>query len=253
MQSYFNVNLEFDRTRVDSIIQSTIAANGKGYVCSVEGNNIAVANRNPAFLKVLNNALVNICDGSMVATLLSGIHRKTLKPYVGADLFIRYVRMCRYKQFFLGNTRLILNGLKNNLSKIDPAIADMPFEELPFKKVEDFDYIGIAEMINKENPDIIWVSLGAPKQEQFMSLLLPYLNRGVMFGFGAIFNFNAGVGHVKRAPSLMLKLRTEWLYRAFEEPKKNIPRYWNLIKQMPKLIANEYRGQKNSNRVKSML
>ena len=86
----------------------------------------------------------------------------------------------------------------------------MRFETLPFRKVDEFDYQGIAQMINEDGPDIIWVSLGAPKQEMFMNRLQPYLHRGVMFGFGAIFNFNAGVGNVKRAPDWMLKLKLEW-------------------------------------------
>ena len=73
----------------------------------------------------------------------------------------------------------------------------------------------------------------------FMSRLQPYLNRGIMFGFGAIFNFNAGVGNVKRAPQWMLKLRLEWLYRAFNEPKKNVPRYVNFLKILPHLIREE--------------
>lgn len=246
MKKYFGVHLEFDKAKVDSIIQTTIAEGGKGYVCSVESNNMATGNRSAAFMNVLNNALVNICDGSMLAMILGTVHGKKLKPYVGADLFTNYVHMCRYKQFFLGNTREVLDGLRANLSKVDPAIASMPFEELPFGKVEDFDYKGIAEMINKEQPDIIWVSLGAPKQEEFMYRLLPYLDRGVMFGFGAIFNFNAGAGPVKRAPKLMLKLKSEWLYRAFEQPKKNIPRYWNFVKQLPKLVLIEHKQLKNN-------
>ena len=244
-QRYFNIKLEFDATEVDSIIQSTIANKGKGYVCSVESNNLTVANRNPEFLKVVNAALVNVCDGSVLAKILGTIHHQPFSSYVGADLFIKYVKMCRYKQFFLGNTRLVLDGLKENLSKIDPAILLMPFEELPFRKVEDFDYKGIAEMINKEKPDIIWVSLGAPKQEFFMSRLLPYLNQGVMFGFGAIFNFNAGAGNVKRAPNWMLKLKMEWFYRAIEEPKKNVPRYWSFLKLLPKLIIWEIKNKQN--------
>ena len=121
----------------------------------------------------------------------------------------------------------------------------MSFSELPFRKVEDFDYKSIAENINNDNPDIIWVSLGAPKQEFFMANLLPYLNRGVMFGVGAVFNFNAGTGHVKRAPLWMRRLKLEWLYRAFEEPQKNIPRYWNFIKILPSLIISEKKKVKN--------
>lgn len=245
MQTYFGVQLEFDKANVNSIIETTIANGGKGYVCSVESNNIATANRNPTFINVLNNSLVNICDGSMVAMILSFIHGKPLKPYVGADLFIEYVHMCRYKQYFLGNTREVLDGLRANLAQFDPAIASMPFEELPFRDVENFDYPGIAKMINKQQPDIIWVSLGAPKQEEFMYRLLPYLDRGVMFGFGAIFNFYADVGPVRRAPRFMRKLKSEWLYRAFEQPKKNIPRYWNFLRQLPRLVMIERRQIRN--------
>lgn len=240
MEKYFNVYIEFDKQKVDTIIQNAIKQNKKGYVCSVESNNLTIANTNQRFLSVVNEALVNICDGSNLAWLLSRIHKAPLKSYIGADLFENYVKSCCYNQYFLGNTREVLDGLKDNLSKIDPKIRNMKFKELPFKKVEDFDYEGIADEINKISPDIIWVSLGAPKQEEFMNLLQPYLNRGVMFGFGAIFNFNAGeVSHVKRAPEWMRKFRLEWFYRAFEEPKKNIPRYYRFIKILPKLISEE--------------
>ena len=246
-QTYFNVRLEFDKEKLDKTIFDTIANGGKGYVCSVESNNLTVANTRPEFLEVLNGALVNNCDGSILAKILSHIHKQPIDSYIGADIFIKYVKMCRFRQYFLGNTPEVLEGLKANLSKIDSKIADMQFETLPFRSVDEFDYQGIADKINADNPDIIWVSLGAPKQEMFMSRLEPYLNRGVMFGFGAIFNFNAGVGHVKRAPQWMLKLRLEWLYRAFNEPKKNVPRYWNFIKILPRLIREERRKVKQHN------
>jgi len=244
MDMFFNIKLEFDKNEVNRIIQTAIETNGKGYVCSVESNNLTIANTNPTFGKVVNGALVNICDGSNLAWLLSKIHQKNYKSYIGADLFIDYVKMCRFKQYFLGNTREVLDSLKANLSKTDPKIEQMKFEELPFRKVDEFDYEGIARAINSDNPDIIWVSLGAPKQEEFMSKLQPHLNRGVMFGFGAIFNFNASVGSVQRAPKWMLKLRLEWLYRAFNEPGKNIPRYWGFIKILPKLIRSEIKKKK---------
>lgn len=240
-KKYFNVNIEFDKDKLDNVIFNAIENGIVGYSCSVESNNLTVANKNPEFLKVLNGALVNNCDGSVLAKILGMIHHEPLDSYIGADIFIKYVRMCKFKQFFLGNTPEVLTGLKENLSKIDPRIRDMRFETLPFRKVDEFDYQGIADMINAENPDIIWVSLGAPKQEMFMSRLQPYLKRGVMFGYGAIFNFNAGVGEVKRAPQWMLNLRLEWLHRALEQPKKNIPRYWNFVKILPRLIREERR------------
>ncbi len=39
----------------------------------------------------------------------------------------------------------------------------------------------------------------------------------------------------------MLRMRLEWLYRAFEQPKKNIPRYWGFIRILPRLIREERR------------
>ena len=82
-----------------------------------------------------------------------------------------------------------------------------------------------------------------------MARLQPYLKRGVMFGYGAIFNFNAGVGEVKRAPRWMRKHRLEWLYRAFEQPKKNIPRYWGFISILPRLIREERQKKKKKNKI----
>jgi N-acetylglucosaminyldiphosphoundecaprenol N-acetyl-beta-D-mannosaminyltransferase len=245
-RKYFNVVLEFDKNEADRIIQSAIENREKGYVCSIESNNLTIANRNQEFLNVVNGALVNICDGSVIAKILGQIHHRAFSSYIGADLFLKYVGMCRYKQFFLGNTRPVLDGLRENLSRTDPKIAGMRFEELPFRKVDEFDYPAIAAMINADKPDIIWVSLGAPKQEMFMARLLPYLDGGVMFGFGAIFNFNSTAGQVRRAPRWMLKLKLEWLHRALEEPRKNVPRYWRFIKLLTRLIVSERRSLRES-------
>ena len=238
-KKYFNVRIEFNKDKLDQTIFDAIEKGEPGYSCSVESNNLTVANQNPEFLEVLNGALVNNCDGSVLAKILSWIHHEPIDRYIGADIFIKYIKMKKFRQFFLGNTPEVLEGLRQNMSKIDPKIADMRFETLPFRKVDEFDYQSIADVINEDNPDIIWVSLGAPKQEMFMARLKPYLKRGVMFGYGAIFNFNAGVGEVKRAPQWMLNLRLEWLHRALEQPKKNIPRYWGFIKILPKLIRDE--------------
>ncbi|MCA1745266.1 MAG: WecB/TagA/CpsF family glycosyltransferase [Bacteroidales bacterium] len=239
MGLFFNVRLEFDKEKVDRTIQNAIEENIAGYVCSVESNNLTHANTHPDFLKVVNGALVNICDGSVIAAMLSKIHHRKLDAYIGADLFIKYIKKRHFKQYFLGNTSDVLNGLRENLSKIDPGIKNMPFVELPFRTVDEFDYKQIADAINKTGPDIIWVSLGAPKQEIFMSKLQPYLHRGVMFGFGAIFNFFSGVGPVRRAPAVLRRMKLEWFYRALEEPKKNVPRYWRFIKILPGLIYEE--------------
>lgn len=243
---YFNVEIEFDREKVESTVLDAIEKGTPGYVCAIESNNLTVANKNPKFMEVVNSALVNQCDGSVLAKILGHIHHRPFDSYIGGDLFDKLVRMKRFRQFYLGSTPEVLAGLKKNMTATDPQIDDMQFVSLPFLKVEDFDYAGIAKMINDDNPDIIWVSLGAPKQELFMARLLPYLKRGVMFGYGAVFNFRSGVGPVRRAPKWMRQIRLEWFYRACEEPKKNVPRYWGFIKILPRLIIEERRKVKRA-------
>lgn len=239
MAKYFNVYLEFDKNKVDGIIEDCIQSKDKGYVCVIESNNLTVANTDERFFYVVNNSMVNVCDGSVIAMFLGKIHNEKLSPYLGNDLFEKYISEKKYKHYFLGNTVEVLNGLKKKLSEIDNSISSMSFESLPFMAVDDFDYPSIAQKVNASDPDFIWVSLGAPKQELFMNKLLPYLNRGVMVGVGAVFNFHSGVGAVKRAPLWMRRIKLEWLYRAFEEPQKNIPRYWGFIKVMPSLLCRE--------------
>jgi N-acetylglucosaminyldiphosphoundecaprenol N-acetyl-beta-D-mannosaminyltransferase len=240
-QKYFNVKLEFDKEKVDSIIEETIINGEKGYVCSVEGNVFANTYSNPKYLNIINNSLVNICDGSSIAFLASIFYKEKFSRYIGADLFLAYIKQKKYRYFFLGNTPECLCGLRKNFIKLNPAISQMSFETLPFEKVENFNYQAIANMINQDNPDIIWVSLGAPKQEEFMYRILPYLNRGVMFGFGAIFDYYSGANKIKRAPKIFLNLKIEWVYRLIKEPRKQGKRISNIIKVFPKIIMKEKR------------
>jgi N-acetylglucosaminyldiphosphoundecaprenol N-acetyl-beta-D-mannosaminyltransferase len=245
VKKYFNINFEFDQKVVDSIIMDHIANKKTGYVCSLDGNNLAVAQTNAEHLDIVNDSIVNNCDSSWIPVIINAIYHTDYSNYCGTDLFIYYIKMKKYRQFFLGSTQEVLSRLKENLSKIDPNIQNMVFETLPFRSVEDFDYKGIAKMINQDEPDIIWVSLGAPKQEKFMKLLLPYLNKGVMFGFGAIFNVYAKMPGLKRAPKLMVKLKLEWFYRLIQEPKKQFKRISLLFKLLPYLIKSEFKNRQD--------
>lgn len=80
--------------------------------------------------------------------------------------------------------------------------------------------------INAAKPDIVWVGLGAPKQELWM-----YEHRGkiqsLMIGVGAGLDSHAGT--VRRAPLWMQKHGLEWLYRLFSDPKRLAKRYFSTM------------------------
>ena len=79
------------------------------------------------------------------------------------------------------------------------------------------------ERINSTDPDIVWIGLGAPKQEKWMNLHQGRVN-AVMIGVGAGFDFHAGM--IKRAPVWIQRMGLEWLYRLTQDPKRLFNRYF---------------------------
>jgi N-acetylglucosaminyldiphosphoundecaprenol N-acetyl-beta-D-mannosaminyltransferase len=246
METYFNIALEFDKQKVDESIVSAIRNSNAGYVCVVNANIIATAERDPFYKQVINGALVNICDGSIVALVLSIINLREYKPYVGADLFINYIKYHQdYRYLFLGSNIETLDGVREYLIKFNPDIKESIFLPLPFRdNPKDFNYQQISLVINENKPDIILVSLGAPKQEQFMFYLKPHLKKGIMFGLGAAFSFYSGNPKLKRAPLCFRLLKLEWFYRICQEPRRLIKRFKQELFTMTKLSYNQLMNKK---------
>lgn len=248
MPKHFGIKFEFNRELFDKIVESYIINKKSGYICIIDGNNFSTAQRYAKHMNILNSSITNDCDSTLIAKILNWIHGTNYKHLNGPDLFLQYIKKQNLKHFFLGASREVLYGLKKELIKYNQTISNMPFEELPFCEVGAFDYKEIASKINKEAPDIIWVSLGAPKQEEFMYRLNPFLKQGVMFGVGAAFNFYSGLNNApKRAPVWIRKIGLEWLYRIFAEPKKQIKRNFNFLIELPTAIRKEIR-EKNKHR-----
>ena len=77
-------------------------------------------------------------------------------------------------------------------------------ESLPFAKVEDFDYNGIAERIKASGANIVWTAMRAPKQDEFDQRLFKKLPNVVSIGVGRAFRIS--IGEVKNAPSWAVKM-----------------------------------------------
>ena len=84
--------------------------------------------------------------------------------------------------------------------------------------------------IQQAQPDIVWVSLGSPRQEQWMAKHINQLNT-VMIGVGAAFDFISG--HKPQAPRWVQRIGMEWFYRLLSEPK----RLWRRYIQYPRFIG----------------
>lgn len=246
MTSYFNINYEFDKASVWNRIDQQLLTDGARYICVADGNILQMVHKDLEYRKVVNASLFSICDSSWVPLYLKRLYGFKPQQYCGSQIFEDLTGMKRYRQFFIGTSERVLAGLKSEISKIDPSISGMSFYAPPFCKVEEFDYPAIAGMINRDNPDIVWVALGAPKQENFMYRLQPLLKRGVMIGVGAVFNFYCGLEDApQRAPRWIVNLHLEFVYRVFSEPRKQLKRCKDILLTLPKIYKEEERRMVN--------
>lgn len=238
METYFRIRFEFDKNDIFRIIDKTIEGDRADYVCVADGNVLATTHVDEAYLRLVNGGLFSICDGSWTAVFIRLIHGVRRESYTGSQIFADLLARRKYRMLFMGGSTDALAGLRDSLLKRYPEASSWEFMELPFLDVKDFDYPRIADHVNRICPDIVWIGLGAPKQEMFMNRLRPHLRHGVMVGVGAVFNFYSE--RVKRAPLWMRRMHLEFLHRLCSEPGKQFPKFRKYVSVLPSLLRQEY-------------
>jgi N-acetylglucosaminyldiphosphoundecaprenol N-acetyl-beta-D-mannosaminyltransferase len=124
--------------------------------------------------------------------------------------------------YLYGSTTATLRALRAFLTEQFPRLHIAGAESPPFRSLTAEEDAAAVARINASGAGSVWVSLGCPKQEQWMAA-----HRGrvqaVMVGVGAAFDFHAGA--VRRAPHWMRASGLEWLHRLASEPRRLWKRY----------------------------
>lgn len=81
---------------------------------------------------------------------------------------------------------------------------------------------------------IVFVALGAPKQELFAERCAREIDGASFICIGAGLDFLAGTQ--KRAPKLFQKVGAEWLWRMVREPRRLAPRYFECVRVLPSVL-----------------
>ena len=148
---------------------------------------------------------------------------KEAERVTGPDLMLAlFARDNGLKHYFYGSSEETLALLKEKLAEKYPHLQIAGMVSPPFRELSEAEDKEMVDQINASGADIIWVGLGAPKQEKWMYAHKDHVN-GVMIGVGAGFDYHAG--NIKRAPGWMQKLSLEWLYRLLQDPKRLFKRY----------------------------
>ena len=174
------------------------------YICVSDPRTVDLATKDPKYREVMANSFMNTPDGqpTMWAAGLWGL--KNVERTMGPILFQNMIENpgSGLKHFLLGDTEETLKSIIEKASEKGANIVGT--YSPPFCKLEEYDYQGIAKMINESGADVVWTAMRAPKQDYFDVNLLPYLDKKICVGVGAAFRFY--LGEYKMAPPLIKKL-----------------------------------------------
>jgi N-acetylglucosaminyldiphosphoundecaprenol N-acetyl-beta-D-mannosaminyltransferase len=127
-------------------------------------------------------------------------------------------RALGHRHFFYGGGEGIAERLGDVLTRQFPGLNVVGTYCPPFRDLTPEEDNEIVSKINATKPDIVWVGLGAPKQEKWMASHLGRIHAPAMIGVGAAFDFHTG--NVPWAPRWMRRSGLEWAYRLFAEPRR---------------------------------
>lgn len=206
-------------------IESWLPSDKSHYVCVSNVHMCMEAWDDEGFEKILCHADLVVPDGRPIFWGQKLLGDKDAQQVRGMDLthsLCEYANKHKISVGFYGGEQSTLDQLHIELCKRYP---DMPIPVLispPFRALSEEEKQADIHTINTSGIKFLFVGLGCPKQERWMSEHQPHLSC-TLLGVGAAFDFIAG--NKKHAPKIFQVFGLEWLFRMLCEPKRLWKRY----------------------------
>lgn len=189
-----------------------------GTVFTPNSEIIMEAYQDPAFCKVLNAADLVIADGIGVVYASRILKAPLPERVAGYDLSCRLLEKAAqdgYRVYFFGGKPGVAEQAAQKLTEKYPSLVICGMQDGYFD--EEKEKLILAD-INEKKPDILFVCLGAPKQEKWIDAHKESLSAGLVLGVGG--SLDVWAGTVNRAPLFYQKAGLEWLYRLLKQPSR---------------------------------
>lgn len=230
----------YTKSQVFSIVESFIRSKKPHLIWTANVDHLIKLTRDGQFRDIYEAADLVMADG-MPLVWVSRLFGSSLPERVTGigflEEFAPIAEKRGYIYFFLGGNEATLDKAKDVLQENNPNLRIFTYapsySELWSKKEND----AIVSAIKKADPDILFVGVGAPKQEKWIYRNLKKLNVPVAMGVGGAFEMVAGVK--KRAPYWMQHIGLEWLFRLIQDPRRLWKRYAQNLVLFPYLILRE--------------
>jgi N-acetylglucosaminyldiphosphoundecaprenol N-acetyl-beta-D-mannosaminyltransferase len=203
---------------VELIEKSIRKGNSRNYILAVNAEKINSLQYDPILRDVFDNAALLLPDGIGTVLAVNFLYGLRIQRVPSADLMQHICRQAAKKGY-----RVFIYGAKEEVNKRAVEKLSHTYPEINIVG-RSHGYISEEKMndlvskINDSQADILFVSLGSPKQERWIQKYLPSLDVKICQGIGGTLDVISG--NTKRAPSRLQKLGLEFVYRLIHEPKR---------------------------------
>ncbi len=200
------------------------------------------AYKNPEFAKLLNRAELLTADGIGVVYASKFLKKPIRERAAGYDIarqVLNKINGTGHKLFLFGGKPGVAQEAKKNLLKEYPELNIVGMRDGYFRPEDEEE---IVEQINNSGADMVFVCLGAPKQEEWIGRHREKLEVRVAMGIGG--SLDVFAGRVTRAPEIFQKTGMEWFYRLCKEPWR-IRRMMDLPKFAVTVMTNGRKYNQN--------
>lgn len=208
--------------------ETVIQKGEKAQVCITPVNSILAARAAARVQEIYKHADYVLCDGVPVKWASNFLGDPIKERITGLDVLPRIFPFAASKNFsifLLGASPGVAETLKTVMEAKHPGVKVVGTFVPPFRAVfSDEENEEMIEAINAVKPDILLVSLTAPKQDIWIAENLEKLDTRLAIGIGGAFEVAAGM--IQRAPLWMQKSGLEWFFRFLQEPKRMFRRYF---------------------------
>lgn len=219
-------NITFSETI--HILTNRLREQTKTFVVTANPEIVMQSLDNREYKETLDNADFIIPDGIGIIKAASMLNQPLPERIPGFELMVGLLQVAQqnqFKIFLLGSKDEVLDKVVSYINEHYPAATIVGKHHGFF----DFTENVVNEQIIQAEPDLIFVAMGVPKQELWISKNIHKFDKGLFMGIGGSFDVLAGT--VKRAPILWQKLNVEWLYRLLQQPWR-----WKRMLALPKFV-----------------
>lgn len=213
------LGIRFDALTLDEAVRqgcTMLEQPGFHYVVTPNPEFILDSEKDDEFRAILNRADLSLPDGVGVIHAAKILGTPLPQRVPGIDFAVGILEQLdrtRGRLFLLGARPGVAEEAGRRLLERYPGITLCGVHDGYFQDDE-----AVAHIVRDAAPELLFVCLGAPRQEKWMSRFGPETGARLAVGLGGALDVFAGC--VQRAPERWQKLGLEWTYRLIREPSR---------------------------------